>query len=746
MVTIVKYQQNDDINENGDILVNSISTYILSRKKIRENLKSKNNLKVIVSKKYANYYLDFEENKNVKVEERKKIMMNLTSLSLSKNIIKDLLYVKNKEKEEQNQLKKRYLEFQEDYPSEFLNILEKTSLDEFFEFFLEGLIFSKYKEYNFNILMENNPLKNFYKFFQNKIFEQTFIENYNLLLGIIEKINAKLKRTEKKLQMFNEFQVDKFLGNISGYLNFEKEFYIKNVLEELNLRVNYREIKGYIELLTEKFQGNYEDILVFLEELKEAKELHGKSLENIEEWIKYYRDIYVKYNGEFYRETIEEKIKSIEKKYGANLNYLKESYKKIYLDMNEKFQNYYFENYGNIYNISNKRCLDSLLIESKKYIEKKKTLYLFIDCLRYDLWLNIKNDLKVKGFHCQNDDMAISGIPTVTKYCKKMLYSGKKYNQELNRDNQKNFIEVFQNRNIKEIKNIDELGDNIEGDIFLYEILDIDKIFHSIKDLDRDYIYLTLKSKLDKIFENITPEKFNLIIMTDHGALKLYNENLKSINFKNGDYEIENHGRYIRIYSNFYNEKKYLETKESFKECKEFYTISREEMLKYSLPLMEGLKENYFFLIYKNGYFPKATGEYNHGGISLEEVMIPFGIFTNEVPKYKDISIEIQENILEANKISDFKILLKNENQLNNVTIFLQFQKYKNTFEQIKGNKIITIPLNLEERDGSLKDNLIIEFEVMGEIKNLKFPVEIQVKENKGKKLSKKLKESRSLL
>ena len=67
-------------------------------------------------------------------------------------------------------------------------------------------------------------------------------------------------------------------------------------------------------------------------------------------------------------------------------------------------------------------------------------------------------------------------------------------------------------------------------------------------------------------------------------------------------------------------------------------------------------------------------------------------------------------------------------------------------YDSIEGNKEIDIPVNINERTGEIADILSISFEFEGEKKEISYPINIIVEENKKKKLNKKLKKSRSLL
>ncbi|SHI04406.1 PglZ domain-containing protein [Clostridium grantii] len=759
MVTIVKDYSKEYISNVENIIVKDLTSYLLARKKFFSNRWDDRRLEIVIRKSSIfNFFLDIEENSNVSVIIIKEIKDNteiiLTNYFGSTSNIFEILNISRDINK--SQLERMKKEMVDSYFNEFPEVIQEEFLKKDSDNLLENMVycyvFSKYKEHNYNSLV-GNIYDEVYKLFRHDQKLKNYFESYKQdLLTYICKCNEILKENYKKIDTFMEFKSTKFLNEISGELKFESEFFLNKILEKFNYIRNFQEVKLTLQSFKEKFGYKIDDIDLLISDLEKIFAVKLDEFKKLDDWKEFFKNEYLKYNTPFLESNLESKIKIIEKKYKVNLQDLKNSINNIWSNSKNKFEIFYLNNYNNLHSSVSKEGLDYALSENIKYISSgKKTLLLFIDCLRYDIWREIKRELEIRGYVCQKEEVLLSAIPTVTSYCKKILYNGKKYNQIYNGDNLKGIHNLFFERKFKKIDNSGELLEYIEDyDVFLYEILDIDYFFHNIKELDLNYISNSISVKLDKLFSNFKAEDLDLIVMTDHGAIKLYDSGLKSIDFKDylteNNLQFENHGRYIKIYGNYFNEVAYRNLKEKFYNSTVYHCIDRENMNKYYLPIVELNKENYFYLIYKNNFYPKCTGEYNHGGISLEEVMVPFGVFTTERKEYKEIEIEVKNNIIEADKVSEIILLIKNTNEINKFNAKLINIGAKANIPYFDENKLIQIPIKISYTEEKIMDILEIEFYFLNEKIEIKMSIEIFVKENKVKKFNQKIKNSRSLL
>ena len=244
---------------------------------------------------------------------------------------------------------------------------------------------------------------------------------------------------------------------------------------------------------------------------------------------------------------------------------------------------------------------------------------------------------------------------------------------------------------------------------------------------------------------------FRSVIMTDHGAMKLYDDDLSSFKYKDilteRGLQVENHGRYIKVFSNIYDDEVYNELDTLFERDNNFYTLNREVMSKYYLPISEKEKENYFYLIYKYGKYPKKTGEFNHGGISFEEVLIPYGVFKTEEKEFVPVKLEVKSTEIKNDSKAEVDILIKNSNVIQNLKINLKYQNFTKEYKEVEGNKLVQIPFDLKENlEGEYREIAEIEFYFEGEKHSFKETLLLNILKNQSLAMNKKLKISRSLL
>lgn len=748
MINIIKDISKKYISTTENVIVKNIETYFLAREMFFKNYHNSNDFEIIIKNKgFFPYFLDLEEYNYVNVKEITEDSGPIINLGPDNNIFEVLLNAKDYESNPNiiNILEKEYLK---NY--KYLLSSRKKSIDEYIYELVKSYVFSKYKEHNFNILMGDEYLGFYNEIQMNLQLEESFITNKELLREYILSSNIHLKNNFKKICLFSDIPGENYLQEIFGELEFEQDYFFSKNIEKLNFLKNYNEIFRNIVLGEEKFSKNYNDIKKLLVGLIEIEKSRKLQKDDIEKWKEFFTQYYIKYNNLSEKENIINQIESIEKKYSVNLNSLKMGLENIWNSINLEFENFYIRNYEELYSSNNKAGLDYAISKNYKYLTNKRNIFLFIDCLRYDIWKKIKTFIMSKGYNCHHEEVILSAIPTVTSYCKKILYTGKKFNHIENSDLNTPLSVFSYNNQLKKIESLQEISLS-DSENFLFEILDLDYLFHNIKDLSDEYLEQNLELKLKKLFEHIDINNFNIIVMTDHGAMRLNDDNL--IQFKEKEFitekglKIENHGRYLKVYGSLYDDDLYITLNNSLQECKNFYVINRGEMSKFYLPTSEKEKENYFYLISKYGKYPKKTSEFNHGGISLEEVMIPFGIFSTEKKEYIPIEIEIKSKEIENNTKAEIEILFKNKNIIENLKIRLKYQEQEHIIKYLEDSKILQFPLTLDsDLTGELKDTLEISFTSEGKEYYLKESICVKIIKNKIKEFNNKIKKSRSLL
>ena len=284
---------------------------------------------------------------------------------------------------------------------------------------------------------------------------------------------------------------------------------------------------------------------------------------------------------------------------------------------------------------------------------EKPTYFILIDNLRYDQW-KIIEPMILESFVLVKEEMYTSILPTSTQYSRNAIFSGllpleiqKKFPDKWKNDEDdggKNmFEEEFLNENLKrnfkedikysytKITNID-FGRKIVSripnmknntlNVIVYNFVDMlshartdMKVIKELADDDSAYRSLTASwfshSPLRDIMNQVSKQDANLIITTDHGTINV-NKPSKVIGDKSVNVNLRyKQGKNLRYIND------------------DVFEMSNP--LEYSLPIQNVsskyifAKEDYYF-VYQNNYnqfvkFYKNT--YQHGGISMEEMLIP---------------------------------------------------------------------------------------------------------------------------
>jgi DNA-binding response OmpR family regulator len=327
-------------------------------------------------------------------------------------------------------------------------------------------------------------------------------------------------------------------------------------------------------------------------------------------------------------------------------------------EANNAFCRFYEKNYLDwLYgNTDEKPTMSHTLFRDKVFPEldkNKQVFLLLIDNLRFDQWKAIQPMIE-QYFRVNNEDLFYSTIPTTTQYSRNAIFSGlmpneirKRYRQywvEEHEEGTKNqyeqelLTEQFKRfgRNMRftyhKILNLEagkKLHENISNlmdypfNVIVYNFVDMlsharteMEIIRELADDEAAYRSLMMSwfehSSLFDIIKYLSSKDVNLIITTDHGSVKV-SDPVRIV----GDKHVNTNLRYKFGKSLAYDSKEVFEVRDPEK-----YFLPR---LNVSTSYVFARNGDFFAYPNNYNYYAKYYRDtFQHGGISLEEVLIPF--------------------------------------------------------------------------------------------------------------------------
>lgn len=295
-------------------------------------------------------------------------------------------------------------------------------------------------------------------------------------------------------------------------------------------------------------------------------------------------------------------------------NNLDKNLEDISLKMDDKFVDFILKEYDNLaydqrfyYAPLNNRILHYLVD-----MKIERFAIICFDCLSYKEWPIIKEYLSNKLTISFKEDFSIAVIPTTTSYSRKAIFSGQFPIELNNGGDEETFFKDFLKKNSgidkeevlyersKNPRTVNFLGYTTVGLIYNF----IDDLVHSSQNyqmLFNNIKTILYHNELDKVIENLLNDGFKVFFTSDHGYVFAegngYNPNRQLI---------EDRAARALLYIN-----ERLARNESF-----------ENQLILNFPNVIG--DRYIVTMSDRRKFGSRESGFTHGGINIEEVIIPF--------------------------------------------------------------------------------------------------------------------------
>jgi len=344
-------------------------------------------------------------------------------------------------------------------------------------------------------------------------------------------------------------------------------------------------------------------------------------------------------------------------------------------DLASKFSDWYFNKYGHLLFHSDRMVWKSLLlIQDQLKQHAGPVLIVIVDNFNSKFYPFFKRKLQQQGFYERNMDLRLASIPTCTEVSKRSLLSA--HHAPFKSTNYATEVEkIWSKRTNKKIKYFGSMDDmraekERTADIYFLNYLALDISLHgNSNQLGTSHVqlgrtFLTILARDIKSFANRVQAQDDLLVVitSDHGSTNIPKGTINVIQkayYK--ERAKDEHHRYISITE---DELEKLPDNIQF-DC---YLINKDNY---------DLANHYLVARKLYRFLPTSDHTYIHGGITPEEVLVPFAIFrpATFVPKKFELRITKPRKIFIGTKFElDLEITNKNNQLCENVEFQLNAQ------------------------------------------------------------------------
>lgn len=643
-----------------------------------------------------------------------------------------------------------------EFINKLLSVETITDLQKIKECLIATYLFESYRDSSKNIIKSKVDLLD--DVYVSEDYIKEIMDTYP---EVIENLNFILFTNKSKLSIFEIEDIYEFLGLTKGYLN-EEWNWVWNYL-----RSNYdckssdyikalREVYIWINCYDEKYNVKILlDLLKFNDEVEEYK-----TPQNIKQWYQYYDNFYLKWFSQI--DDSKNIICLLNKINDGFLNATIDKIKTYKDNMEKSYQDYIYECYPNLLEQgeTNIKVINSI----NEYVSDNKVLFFIIDGLRFELWNIVRSLFEKNQYFIENDwQYCLSMIPSITSISRTSLVTGKTFYSLMNEKKQSKFSfgllneekhikKIYPNKSIAfkigGLKDLEELL-SAKTDIYVFIYSEGDKLFHATGDLLSKSIEPILQNLIDEIVHKVSVHDNMLIVFgTDHGSTIKYGSEKAVIDIPENVAE-EQHGNSIKLFGSFFNQNVLDELKDSIDKDK-FYTIWREDLNKYGLPQNTINEEVYGWIFPKyNYYYGTKPSGFNHGGFSMDEIIIPYGIFRKQQSDFKELMIELTSTNLRLDEVCYLNVVIYNPNNfgIKKIIIDMFSIDVKDIINDLppKGKRKVTLQFKIDSdncENNHFKETLDFNIYYLNSKTNqyikLNEPVEIKVSDAISKEISKK--------